>query len=239
MSWKAQTLGEVLARQAAERGKHEALVTPGKRITYEDLYLRAGSAACTLHSLGLRRGDHVGILMGNDEKWLALFYGAALIGAVTVPVNTRFKAAEIAYCLKQADCKALFYVPRFLNIDFAAMVKEAGIRNAFDINRPLPEFNVSTGDAPGSAADPLLVQFTSGTTAYPKGVLLSHDSMLRDAWAAGTRIGIRAEDRYFNCRPFFHVAGSTLSALMALVAGATLVTRPTFDAGPALELMER
>ncbi len=239
MTWKPQTLGEVLARQAAERGKHEALVTPAKRITYEDLYLRAGSAACTLHSLGIRRGDHVAILMGNDERWLALFYGAALIGAVTVPVNTRFKAPEIGYCLKKADCKALFYVPKFLNLDFRAMVKETGFKNAFDISRPLPEFNVSTGDTPGSADDPLLIQFTSGTTAYPKGVLLTHDNMLRNAWAAGQRIGITADDRYFNCRPFFHVAGSTLSALMALVAGSTLVTLPTFDAGPALELMER
>jgi fatty-acyl-CoA synthase len=238
-TWKAQTLGEVLARQAQERPKHEALVTPTRRVTYEDLHLRAGSAACTMHSLGIRRGDHVGILMGNDEKWLALFYGAALLGAVTVPVNTRFKASEIGYCLKQADCKALFYVPRFLAIDFRAMVKGTGFKNAFDITRALPEWSVSTGDAPDSPGDPLLMQFTSGTTAHPKGVLLTHDNMLRNAWAAGRRVGIRADDRYFNCRPFFHVAGTTLSALMALVSGATLVTAPTFEAGAALELMER
>ena len=87
--------------------------------------------------------------------------------------------------------------------------------------------------------DLLLIQFTSGTTAYPKGVMLTHDNMLRNAWAAGTRVGIRADDRYFNCRPFFHVAGSTLSALMALVSGACLVTLPTFEAGAALALMAR
>jgi fatty-acyl-CoA synthase len=69
--------------------------------------------------------------------------------------------------------------------------------------------------------------------------MLTHDNMLRDAWAAGSRVGIRPEDRYFNCRPFFHVAGTTLSALMALVAGACLVTLPTFEAGAALEMMER
>src|ERR671937_528218 len=162
MEWKAQTLGEVLERQARERATAEALVTPKRRITYEDLYLRARSAATTLHTLGIGRGDHVGILMGNDEKWLALFYGAALIGAVTVPVNTRFKAPEIAFCLKQADCKALFYVPRFLNIDFRAMVKETGFGRAFDVTRALPEWSIGeTGDvSPGKT---LLIQFTSGT----------------------------------------------------------------------------
>jgi fatty-acyl-CoA synthase len=238
MEWKAQTLGEVLERQARERPQAEALVTPKCRVTYDDLYLRARSAATTLHTLGVGPGDHVGLLMGNDEKWLALFYGAAMLGAVTVPVNTRFKAAEMAFCLKQADCKALFYVPRFLNIDFGAMVKETGFDRAFDITKALPEW--SMGDTREvSPSDTLLIQFTSGTTAYPKGVMLTHDNMLRDAWAAGLRIGIRAEDRYFNCRPFFHVAGSTLSALMALVAGATLVTLPTFEAGPALEMLER
>ncbi|MGE5793784.1 MAG: AMP-binding protein, partial [Bacteroidota bacterium] len=96
-------------------------------------------------------------------------------------------------------------------------------------------------DAAGAVQpdDLLLIQFTSGTTAYPKGVMLTHDNMLRDAWAAGARIGVRAEDRYFNCRPFFHVAGTTLSALVALVFGACIVTLPTFEAGAALALMSR
>ena len=69
--------------------------------------------------------------------------------------------------------------------------------------------------------------------------MLTHDNMLRNAWAAGTRVGVRAEDRYFNCRPFFHVGGSTLSALMSLVSGCCLVTLPTFEAGAALEMLER
>jgi fatty-acyl-CoA synthase len=234
LSWKAQTLGEVLERRASDA---EALVTPQGRFTYQELYSMAKSAAGALQSRGLRRGDHVGILMGNDERWLALFYGAALIGAVTVPVNTRFKAAEIGFCLKQADCKALFYVERFLNIEFGAMVRAIGFANAIDVSAGLPQGEFRETEV--SPEDILLIQFTSGTTAYPKGAMLSHDNMLRDAWAAGTRVGIRAEDRYFNCRPFFHVAGSTLSALMSLVAGACLVTLPTFEAGAALEMMER
>src|SRR5262249_1084295 len=86
VSWKAQTLGEVLAAR-----KGEALVTRTDRFSYPELSEKAKGAAGAMQAMGIRRGDHVGILMGNDEKWLALFYGAALIGAVTVPVNTRLK----------------------------------------------------------------------------------------------------------------------------------------------------
>jgi len=231
VSWPAQALG-----QALEIRTGEALVTATGRFTYQELLERARKAAGAMQSIGIRRGDHVGILMGNDEHWLSLFYGAALIGAVTVPVNTRFKTAEIDFCLKQADCKALFYVERFLNIDFGAMVRATGFRNAVEVK------DIRSGKyvaQPVTPQDILLIQFTSGTTAYPKGAMLTHDNMLRDAWAAGTRIGVRPEDRYFNCRPFFHAAGSTLSALMALVSGACLVTLPTFEAGAALEMMER
>jgi fatty-acyl-CoA synthase len=117
------------------------------------------------------------------------------------------------------------------------MVREIGFNNAFAVPG-----KISGGQFEPSRVKPddlLLIQFTSGTTAYPKGAMLTHDGMLRDAWAAGMRVGIRPEDRYFNCRPFFHVAGSTLSALMALVSGACLVTLPTFEAGAALALMER
>ena len=190
-----------------------------------------------MQALGLKRGDHVGILMGNDEKWLALFYGAALIGAVTVPVNTRFKRGEIEFCLRQADVKALFYVKRFLKIDFEEMLSGIRPRICVEASGGIPEGRFE--DVAVNPEDPLLIQFTSGTTAYPKGAVLTHDNMLRDAWAAGARIGVRADDRYFNCRPFFHAAGSTLSALMALVHGCCLVTLPTFEAGAALEMMER
>jgi fatty-acyl-CoA synthase len=229
-------LREVFEKAVALGPNREALVTPASRISYGELFAQSLRTAGALQAMGLKKGDHVGILMGNDETWLTLFYGAALAGMVTVPVNTRFKAAEIEFCVKQSDCKALFYVPQFLKQDFESMVRDLKLMKV-DVAKGIPagEFH-SVEILPG---DVLLIQFTSGTTAYPKGVMLTHDNMLRDALAAGTRIGIRADDRYFNCRPFFHVAGSTLSALMALSAGATLATLPTFEAGPALEMLER
>ncbi|HEY6822568.1 MAG TPA: AMP-binding protein [Burkholderiales bacterium] len=238
MTWQPRTLEAFLSHAAETRRGAEALVTPASRLTFQELSSSAKQTAGGLQSLGLGRGDHVGILMGNDENWLSLFYGAALIGAVTVPVNTRFKKAELEFCLKQADCKALFYVGRFMKQDFGAMVREIDPPVAFDVSQQgLPAGKFEKNNV--SPRDTLLIQFTSGTTAYPKGVMLSHDNMLRDAWEAGRRVGVRPEDRYFNCRPFFHVAGSTLSALMALVHRCCLVTLPAFEAGPALEMMER
>lgn len=240
MTWQPRTLGDLLSeRSLPEReGRREALVTPTARLTYGELAEKSKVAAGAMQALGIGKGDRVAILMPNGEQWLALFYGAALIGAVTVPVNTRFKAAEIDFCLKQSGARALFYVGRFPNNDYGAMVREIDFRWAFDVSRnalPVQELKGVSVD-PG---DLLLIQFTSGTTARPKGVMLMHDNMLRNAWAAGSRIDVRAEDRCFNCRPFFHVGGSTLSALMALVFGCCLVTLPTFEAGAALEMLER
>jgi fatty-acyl-CoA synthase len=207
--------------------------------------------------------------MGNDETWVTLFYAAAMLGAVTVPVNTRFKSNELAFCLKQADVKALFLADRFLNIDFLSFLREVEpavdkalpgnalplLRHVIVLGDDIPPTGRSFDDlleladrvsdaeldaaaAQVKSSDLLLIQFTSGTTAYPKAVMLTHDNMLRDAWAVSLRLGIRSDDRYFNCRPFFHVAGTTLSLLVSLVAGACLVTLPTFEAGAALRMMK-
>ncbi|WP_426955531.1 AMP-binding protein [Muricoccus radiodurans] len=269
MTWTPRPLSAFLAEAVAQRGGEEALVTPTARLTFAELSVEAHRVARALIALGVRKGEHVGLLMGNDERWVVAFYGAALIGAVTVPLNTRFKPPEMAFALGKAGCVALLAAGRFLKLDFAAMLREA--EPALDAGLPgtaLPTLRaaVLTGDDVPRAAigwddflvrgaavddaaldaakaavradDALLIQFTSGTTSFPKGVELTHENMLRDASAAAMRIGLEPRDRYFNCRPFFHVAGSTLSLLAALVTGACLVTLPTFEAGGALAMME-
>ena len=128
--WPQQNLARALANAAQRWSTHEALVISGRRMTYPALWQSVQQVGAALKACGVRRGDHVAVCMGNSIEWVVFFYAAATVGAVTVPVNTRFKSAEIAFCLKQADCKLLVYAERFLDIDFGAMVREAGFGNA-------------------------------------------------------------------------------------------------------------
>ena len=105
MHWQAQTLGDTLSRNAELFPQQEALVIGEDRLTYGELHVRVAEMARGLRAMGVKRGDHVAVCMGNTVEWVVFFYAAATVGAVTVPVNTRFKADELAYCLKQADVK--------------------------------------------------------------------------------------------------------------------------------------
>jgi len=261
------TLFEQTCRRCAER---EALLAEDGRLTYAQLQQHVDAAARGMLGLGIGRGDHVGILLGNSVQWAVLFYAAASIGAVTVPLNTRFRTEELAFTLKQADIKLLFTVDRFLEkIDFANMLRR--IEPALDSTLPgrnLPELRqvVMVGDSVPAGAiswtafanragvvpaqqlararagvlpeDTLLIQFTSGTTATPKGAMLSHAAMLGNAASVARRLGVKGTDRYFSARPFSHVAGTTLSLLVALVGGICLVTTASFNPGQALRVME-
>lgn len=263
-TWKKQTLAEILAATADAHAQDEALVISGKRLTYAELRDNVREVAQGLRALGIRRGDHVAVCMGNALEWVIFFYAAASIGAVTVPVNTRFKADEMLYCLKQADVKLLFVTDRFLKIDFIAMLR--GICPALDrrlpdaalpllqtvvvLGRDVPAGAIGFADLLSqgalygepwppavSADDVLLMQFTSGTTSYPKGVMLTHDNMLRNATHVAARFHLKAGDRYYSARPFYHVAGTTLSLLAALSTGACLLSSPSFEPEEALATM--
>ena len=262
--WPRTTYWGALDDAARRWPDAEAIVLPHQRLSFADLRAKVLRTAANLHRLGLRRGDHVAICMGNSAEWAALLFAAATLGAVVVPVNTRLRPPEIEYCLRQSDAAFLVTADRLLKVDFIAMLR--GILPEIDDALPaarLPRLrqvivcgeDVPPAALPGSeldrepegAFDPLsfgiapddvvLIQYTSGTTSAPKGAMLSHDSMLRDAWHVGRRMGLRPGERYFSQRPLFHVAGVTLSLLAALLSGATYVTTPVFDAATAVRML--
>lgn len=252
---------------ALEAGAHahpdrEAVVASDGRITYRDLHTRAETMARALAKAGIRKGDHVALCMGNTVLWTVLFYAIQRAGAVCVPINTRLKALEIAYQLKQSDARLLFLADRLLNVDFVALFRE--FCPQIDTRLPSAAFPAlrriviageivpaacealdafgATGAAhdlppPPDAEDVALIQYTSGTTSFPKGAMLTHRNMLYNACCVGMRMGLRGEDRYLSARPFFHVAGSTLSIVVSCVRGATLVSMLRFGGDEALRLL--
>ena len=201
------------------------------------------------------------ICLGNGPDWMALFLAIGSMGAVAVPLNTRLHADEIGYALRQSRARTLFIADRLLRVDFTALLR--GICPGVDTVLPDPAFPdlervvVLGADVPAAATgwaqfragaraapaccgpeDILLIQYTSGTTARPKGVLLRHRSMLGNGFVSGGRMGLRIGDRFHSARPFFHVAGTSLSILACVQHAATLVTMERFEPGAALALME-
>ena len=257
------TLSNLIVEAAHRFGDDEAIVAIDGRMSYRDIDARSDLVARALGAAGIGPGDHVGICAGNSCQWIVLFYGIAKAGAVCVPINTRLKASEIRYQLAQARVKLLFLADRLLSIDFLALFDAvaSGLRHGFPQD-DLPHLarivllggashaRCSTYaaflDAGGGAPLPrqpdeddlALIQYTSGTTSLPKGAMLSHRAMVRDAAAVAARMGMTRGDRYLSARPFFHVAGTTLSIAASACVGACLVTMTRFTAEDAVALME-
>jgi fatty-acyl-CoA synthase len=241
----------------------EAVVAPDGRLTYAELERNIAAVSAALAAQGVRRGDHVGLCLGNSHHWITIFLAAASLGAVTVPLNTRLVGQEVAYVLSQASVRTLIIADRFLKIDFMKMLRE--ICPGIDTGLPdaaLPDLKkviVIGDDVPAgcmswaafmagaaSGAEPvceeddvLLIQYTSGTTSFPKGVVLHHRNMLANGFISGARMGFRVGDRLHSARPFFHVAGTSLTIISAIQHVVTLVTMSHFEPGEALRLMER
>ncbi|ANY09657.1 fatty-acid--CoA ligase [Pseudonocardia sp. HH130630-07] len=255
------TAHEALARAATIAPDVEAVVSAQERITYAGLADEVAAIRAALVARGVGHGDRVALCLGNGPRWVALFVALGSIGAVTVPVNTRFTADEIHYTLAHARVSTLVTADRVLRVDLPALLRATGI-GADGRCASLPELRetVVVGESTGwgtpwgeylaagaAAGDPaptgiaediVLVQYTSGTTSRPKGVLLTHRSMCANAFFSGARMGLRPGDRFHSARPFFHVAGSTLSVLSAIQHATTLVTMARFEPVEALGLLE-
>lgn len=258
------TIPELLAARVAAQADDEGLVIDGRRLTWREVAAATARVAGGLHGLGVRAGDHIGICMGNSVEWVLTWFAAAHLGAAIVALNTRWKDDESAWAVDYADVKVLVFAGRLLSADLLGMA--ARTRPAFpkvahwvmvDADADAhtkdqrghprhPEwalpFASLDGVPPPSAALPsstTLIQFTSGSTARPKGVMLTQAGMLANARGSAGALGLRRGDRYFSRRPFFHVAGSTGGILRTLATGACLISTPTFDDASALDLLRR
>lgn len=272
--WVKKNLGQVLEEMAGKYRDRPALIFKDRRISYRMLREKAGRLAKGLVAVGIGKNDKVSIWSGNCLEWVYAQLATALIGAVLVPVNTRFRTSELEYILGQSDSTTLIVGDSFLNVDFAAMLREicpemdtASPGNLRASRLPLLKKVIFLGEkkihgsfsfpdvmrlgegAPDETPNPamarvqpddvIMFQYTSGTTAFPKGVMLTHDGVIRDAFCLGERQTLTAEDVLFCPLPFFHVGGAVISTLSALTHGAAMVFLETYDPLESLKAVHK
>lgn len=272
--WVKKTLGQVLEEVAERYPENVALIFKDQRISYRMLREKARALAKGFMALGVGRGDKVSIWMGNCPEWIYTQLATAMLGAVLVPVNTRFRTNELEYILGQSESTTLLMADRFLNIDFLAMLKKIcpemegaspgklrcerlpflkniiligekkacgafAFAEVLNSGQAIPEESLESRIRQVLPDDVIMFQYTSGTTAFPKGVMLSHDGVVRDAFCLGQRQTLTPQDRLFCPLPFFHVGGAVISTLSAITHGASMVFLETYDPEESLKLLQR
>lgn len=257
------TTASVLERAFLLAPELDAVVDANSRHSYRDLHRDVQAVQSSMHATGVVPGDRVGICMTNSYEWIVIFLAVTSLGAIAVPVNTRFKARDLEYGLGHSGMSVLFMEGRVLSNDLLATLrtflpevdselpgeKLPALRSLIVLGAGPTPVGGRSWDAfleaglgtviPSQCGpdDPALIQYTSGTTGLPKGVVLTHRAICGNGFAATVRMGLRTGDRMHSARPFFHVAGTTQSILACLQQGATLVTMPRFVAADALQLI--
>ncbi len=232
----ARNVGETLSRAASDAPSREAVVCGEERADYASLDRAARRVAGGLRLLGVGDGERVAVWLPNGVAWAAAFYGAARVGTC-VPLNVRYRAEELETILAHSSARVLI-VDGERQREIVASVAP-GLPELRSITT-VAELGAAGGtDDHAAGGAPALVQYTSGTTARPKGVVLGHEQVLRNAWELGARLDVRPGDRYASGMPFHHVGGSVLTLLLCAAREATAVTLPRFEAEEMLAAIER
>ncbi|MCW2704816.1 MAG: yngI [Blastococcus sp.] len=247
------TIGANLDRTAARVGDREALVerSTGRRWSYRELVAEVDACALGLDALGVRKGDRVGIWAPNCAEWVFVQFATAKLGAILVNINPAYRTHELGYVLEQAGISVLVSAPSFKTSDYRAMVAEVAgqctdLRETIFLGEPEWESLMAAGRAADrsllerretelSADDPINIQYTSGTTGFPKGATLTHHNLLNNGFFVGEGCGYTEADRICIPVPYYHCFGMGMGNLGATSHGATMVIpAPGFD--PALTL---
>ncbi|CAL9565758.1 Long-chain-fatty-acid--CoA ligase [Streptomyces sp. enrichment culture] len=246
------TLGANLDRAVATWPDREALVDvpSGRRWTYAEFGARVERLASALLASGITKGDRVGIWAVNCPEWVFVQYATARIGAILVNINPAYRAHEVEYVLKQSGVRLLVASPSHKSSDYRAMVEEVRgrcpeLREAVYIGDPGWEALLARATpAPRheelSCDDPINIQYTSGTTGFPKGATLSHHNILNNGYFVGETIAYSEQDRVCVPVPFYHCFGMVMGNLAATSHGACVVIpAPSFDPAATLRAVQQ
>ncbi len=240
-----QTIGANLEATVAAHGDREALVecATGRRWTYTALDADVNALARGLLAAGVAQGDRVGIWARNCAEWTILQYATAKIGAILVNINPAYRTHELAYVLNQSGVRLLVSATEFKTSDYRAMVAETiddtPVERVIFIGTPdwtelladpASEEELRARMATLRPEDPINIQYTSGTTGFPKGATLSHRNILNNGFFVTETIGFTPEDRLAIPVPFYHCFGMVMGNLGCTTHGATMVIpAPGFD----------
>jgi fatty-acyl-CoA synthase len=242
-----KTISQLLAENARRFPDRDALVVRHQnvRLTWRELDAEATRTARGLAGLGLRPGDRAGIWAANCLEWVLVLHGAARAGVVLVTVNPAYRSHELRYVLKHSRIRALFLAERDARADYRPILTESRNGGALPLEnvvwigteswREMVARGVDCADAavPGDVAN---IQYTSGTTGSPKGVLLSHRNLVNNGMAIGLALQCEAGDRICAPVPLYHCFGSVIGCMVSAVNGATLILPSAqFDARATLE----
>ncbi|MEU5867296.1 MULTISPECIES: AMP-binding protein [unclassified Nonomuraea] len=247
-----ETIGENLERAAARYADREALVemASGRRWTYAEFDAAVDEVALGLLARGIAKGDRVGIWAPNCAEWVLTQYATAKIGAILVNINPAYRAHELDYVVRQSGMRLLVSAVEHKTSDYRAMLAEIGFTQVVFIGEPGWDELVETGRradpdalrvraATLSFDDPINIQYTSGTTGFPKGATLSHHNILNNGYFVGEGVGYTETDRVCLPVPLYHCFGMVMGNLGATSHGACVVLpAPGFDAEATLRAVE-
>ncbi|ELB90289.1 MULTISPECIES: AMP-binding protein [unclassified Rhodococcus (in: high G+C Gram-positive bacteria)] len=262
--WDAPMLGDTIGdnfdRTVAAHGDRDALVDrpSGRRWTYAELRRDVDAAAAGLLKRGIGKGDRVGIWAPNCPEWTLIQFATAKIGAVLVNINPAYRAHELKYVLDQAGIRLLVSAPEFKSSDYAAMIEEVRpqcpdlemvvLLGSAEWSRLASDGMAAHAADPSllpaaqaalSSDDPINIQYTSGTTGFPKGATLSHHNILNNGYFVGELCHYTENDRVCIPVPFYHCFGMVMGNLACTSHGATMVIPgPSFDPKATLQAVE-
>ncbi|HEY8816353.1 MAG TPA: AMP-binding protein [Candidatus Dormibacteraeota bacterium] len=252
-----ETVFQNLRRTAERFGEREALVVvhQGHRSTYAELVDQCEVIARGLVARGVRKGDRVGIWAPNRFEWVIVQYATAAIGAILVNINPAYRTSELEYALNQSGISFLILAASFRQADYAAMLAEVKgrcpeLREALVLDdgwaalqRDAEEISVDELRKIEESLqfdDPINIQYTSGTTGFPKGATLTHHSILNNGYFIGETLRYSENDRVCIPVPFYHCFGMVLGNLACTTHGATMVIPgEAYEAIAVMETVEK
>lgn len=249
------TIGADLAATARAHPDRDALVDvpSGRRWSYAELSVAVRRLASGLLRAGISAGDRVGIWSPNCAEWVLTQYATAEIGAVLVNLNPAYRSRELAYALKQSGTAMVISASRFKTSDYAALLQEAApqcpdLREVVFIDSarwhelactPIDSAALVKAAAALHPDDPINIQYTSGTTGYPKGATLSHRNILNNGYLVGELLGYTEKDRICLPVPLYHCFGLVMGNLAATSHGAAIILPgPGFDPAATLRAVQ-